>query len=83
METALLVFVPILVTSLVGTWTYLLKTKKHLTTSDHDRICEPRMELVQKDISQLKGGQAEIKGDVREMKRDVSKILVKLGGGSA
>ncbi len=74
------VLVPILVTSLLGTWTYMAKTKKFLTVNDHDKICEPRIELVQKDISQLSEGQNRIEGDVREVKRDVSKILVKLGG---
>ncbi len=74
------VLVPILVTSLLGTWTYMAKTKKFLTSNDHDKVCAPRIELVQNEISFLRESQIRIEGDVKEVKKDVSKILVKLGG---
>lgn len=82
MDNLLLVLVSVLGTGLVaGTGAYFALGKDKLTKKEHDSICEPRIELIQKDISFLSVGQDELKSDVKAIREDVTTLVQRGGGG--
>ena len=82
MDSLLLVLVSVLGTGLVtGTGAYFVLGRNKLTKKEHNSICEPRMELVMKDISYLGTGQDELKSDVKAIREDVTTLVRRGEGG--
>lgn len=78
----LLVLVSVLGTGLItGTGAYFVLGRNKLTKKEHNSICEPRMELVRKDISFLTSSQAEVKEDVKAIRKDVTTLVRRREGG--
>ena len=69
-----MVLVSVLGTGLVtGTGTVFWLGRNRLTRREHDRICEPRVELIQKDIHYMQG-------DIKAIKEDIAFLVKKNGG---
>ena len=74
MDNLLLVLVSVLGTFVgTGTGAYFWVGRNRLTRQEHDRICEPRIELIQKDIHYMQEDIAAITEDIA--------FLVKKNGG--
>jgi len=76
-DSLLLVLVSVLGTALAGTgahaWLNKDLNKDRLTRTEHDDICKPRVELIQKDIGHMQT-------DIGEIKEDVAFLVKKNGG---
>lgn len=76
MDSLSTVLVSVLGTGLVtGTGAVFWLGKNRLTVQEHDRICEPRMALIQKDIAHMQEG-------IRDIKEDVAFLVERNGGRS-
>lgn len=74
MDSLLLVLVSVLGTGLAtGTGAFFWLGRNRLTRQEHDRICEPRVELIQKDIHYMQV-------DIEAIKEDVAFLVKKNGG---
>lgn len=80
MNEVMLVLVSVLTTGLVtGTGAYIVTTRSFMSKKEHNGVCDPRMELVRKDIDFLKAGQKEFKEDIKAIRKDVATLVARGG----